>query len=195
MSNLNIHTFVWSGMPGAPGYSNFYTTAQPGEVVETTRMAFWTFFNKWKGLLPASVTITPNSTYRVVDEATGDFVDERNYADSPSAIPGGGTVNFAGPSGACVTWRTTTPGKRGFIRGRTFMVPLSTNVMQNDGTIIDSALASMRQFAAELVSNFALAGPQFVVYRRPHAGVGGLAAKIVSSSISDEIAILRSRRN
>jgi hypothetical protein len=75
------------------------------------------------------------------------------------------------------------------------MVPLSTNVMQNDGTIIDSALASMRQFAAELVSNFALAGPQFVVYRRPHAGVGGLAAKIVSSSISDEIAILRSRRN
>lgn len=117
MSNLNIHTFVWTGMPGAPGYSNFYTIAQPGEDVELTRIQFWDFFNKWKGFLPASVTITPHGTYRVIDEATGNFVDERNYADSPSAIPGGGTVNFAGPSGACVTWRTDTPGKRGFIGG------------------------------------------------------------------------------
>lgn len=195
MTNLNIHTFVWTGMPGAPGYTNFVTTQVPGAAPEAARAMFWDFFNSWKGFLPASVTVSPTSTFKTYDEVTGAFLDEQSYADSPSAIPGTGTVNYAGPSGACVIWRTATPGTRSLIRGRTFMVPLSTNVMQTDGTIIDSALASMREFANDLVTNAAPLQEQFVIWKRPVGEAGGKAAKVTGSSINDRIAILRSRRD
>jgi hypothetical protein len=195
MSNLSIHTFQWSGMPGAPGYTNFYTLKLPGADPEVARSRFWDFFNKMKAFVPGTVTITPNSTYKVVDEVTGHFVDEQSYSDSPSAITGTGNANYAGPSGACVTWRTATPGARALIRGRTFIVPTSTNIMQTDGTIIDSALVSMRQFAQELIGSFDPLDERFVIYKRPVLGAGGKAAIVTGSSIADRIAILRSRRD
>lgn len=192
MSNLTVHTFKWTGMPGAPGYSNFYTLDQVGLVPEAVRMVFWNFFNNIKGFLPASVSISPNSTYRTIDETTGSFLNEQSYADSPSDIPGAGTVNYAGPVGGVVTWHTSTPGATRLMKGRTFLVPLSTNVMQSDGTFIDSALASLRGFAQTVATQ---PNPVFCVYRRPKGEVPGKAGLVTGSSVPDLMAVLRSRRD
>ena len=191
MSNLNVHSFQWTGFPGGPGYTNFYCTALPALDEAAQRMRFWNFFNSLKGFLPASVSIVPATTYRVIDEVTGAFVDERGYGDSPSPIPGAGTPNYAAGVGGVITWRTKEPGPHGFMRGRTFLVPLSTNVMQDDGSFIDSALASLRDFANNVQDPLV---PDFVVYRRPHKGQPGKAGLVTGATVPDSMAILKSRK-
>lgn len=89
-----------------------------------------------------------------------------------------------------VTWRSLLGSKSG--RGRTFLAPLPSNFWQTDGTIVDTALTSVRTAAAALCTSSLSGGDDaVVVWSQKNAS----ANKFFSSTVNDRVAFLSSRRS
>ena len=180
---------VWTGFKGAPGYTNMYFDGgDDPDVVINLVEAFW---NACGFAIPSVVTITVEGAGLIVDEATGTATGSWVSTIGDQAVAGAGTGDYMGPAGLCVTWRTASiiGGRR--VRGRTFIVPAPTAITDADGTVDGSLLGTVRTAANTL----ATAGTAtFGVWHRPGTGVGSFEP-VISSSVSDQLAVLRSRRD
>ena len=201
MVDLNIHTVDWTGFQGAPGTSTFVTFNLSVQTAEDMRAALQTFFSNINGVFPNQVNLKIAPFYKTVDELTGALKSETLYTGPTPTIPGSGGASFAGPAGAVVDWLTATIGTRRNLRGRTFLVPLSSGSYDGTGTLLDSSRDLLRTQAATFAAAVA---PQFCVWRRPRPAqvapkvprpaVIGKAGAVVSSKVPDMVAMLRSRR-
>ena len=193
MDMLRI-TARWSGFSGAPGYSNFYFAGGGGLISDAQQVndRVGTAFEELTTSLPSGVVIESEPEAVVIDSVTGissDFQAVDPFTVTATTTGG----NYAGPAGAVVTWRTNDVrfGRR--IRGRTFIVPLSTNAYEGDGTLTESTIFNLRDFADVLTTwDF---DSEFGVWSRPRDGDGGVFATVTSSSVPDRVAVLRSRRD
>lgn len=103
---------------------------------------------------------------------------------------GGATDSGPAGVGMVVTWRSLLGSKSG--RGRTFLAPLPSNFWQTDGTIVDTALTSVRTAAAALCTSSLSGGDDaVVVWSQKNAS----ANKFFSSTVNDRVAFLSSRRS
>jgi hypothetical protein len=102
----------------------------------------------------------------------------------------GGAAFSAGPAGICVSWTTGGVNRGRTVRGRTFVVPVSATVFEADGTIATSVLPAL----APAALSWAVDDPPFGIWSRPVAGAGGAWFPVVSAHITDQAAILTSRR-
>jgi len=95
------------------------------------------------------------------------------------------------PANAIVLgWRSSLATRSG--RGRTFMGPLDSVTLGPDGTVADTQLGEIQAAADALVdASTGFANGAFVVYSPTDA----LARDFISVSISDQFAVLRSRRD
>ena len=201
MPELAVHTFVWTGFKGAPGISTFVALHSLPENGQGFAEAVRAFFNSLGPIFSTSINIKSQPTYRIVDEATGALISELVYPAAIPAVQGLGPVTFAGPAGAVVDWVTGTIGTRRNIRGRTFLVPLSTDVYDTDGTLKPASVQGIRDAAAQLI---VATNANFVIWRRPRPAqvapkvprpaVVGKAGLVVSSKVPDMAAMLRTRR-
>lgn len=152
-------------------------------------------FDTVASILPTGVTVvTPNSG-DAIEDTTGALTGVWNGI-------GGGTSSGSGPGncaagvGACVTWTTGgivngTKGPRK-LRGRTFVVPLHNACYDTDGTLYSTAFSTMQSFATQLQA----AGP-LAVWHRPAslAAANGTSYGVLSHSVRDKVAYLKSRRD
>jgi hypothetical protein len=193
-------------IPGAgTAYSVFHFSAVSGsdpvgteanQAAEKTR----TFFDAVKGLLPGVVMIDVQKEVEILDVESGNLFEVINATDQLQVV-GGASVGTAwsAPSGACITWGTsglrTLSSKPRRVRGRTFLVPLTTTSYDSNGNLSATALTTINTAATNLRTPGTLS--QLVIFGRP--GVGGSPAGVVhtvtSSRITDQSAILRSRRS
>lgn len=189
-------TALWSGFPGAPGYSNFYfSQALTGAVgAQGAANRVWDFFNSMTLCFPSSARIQVEPNVAGVDAETGQQEDDYVIGTPKALISGAGAGTYAGPSGACVTWRTGSflSGRR--VRGRTFLVPLASSAYQEDGTLAAARIAEIRTGAAALANDTLFEGAGLVVWHRPTNGAGGSEHRVVGSQVADKVAVLRSRR-
>lgn len=142
-------------------------------------------------VIPAGVTITVPASGDVIEDTTGTLLDV--WAGS-----GGGTVAGSGPSntaagaGACIGWLTggIVNGRR--LRGRTFIVPLTTAAYDLDGTITSSSLGVVSTFANAVQASGGLA-----VWHRPTTATStdGTSYGVISNRVRDKVAFLSSRRD
>lgn len=187
-------TARWDGFTGAPGYSTFHFTADPGgDTAVEARQRVWNFLDGVSGATPGSTRITVSPELEVLDEASGALTGYALDNTDLGTITGGTSDQYPGPVGAVVHWNTETVAKGRRLRGRTFIVPLSAGNFDTEGTIRDDALAWIRDAAAEMVE-----GPftnTFCVWSRPVAGSGGVVGPVTSSYVPDFSAVLRSRRD
>lgn len=176
---------VWSGWPGAPGYTNFFVGTA---IVNQT--AIRAFFGALAGILPSTVSIQVPDTGDVVDETDGTITGVWSGTSS-TLLTGLISGVYASPAGACVNWRSglIVAGRR--VMGRSFLVPLAGAAFQNDGTLSTSALGDLQSAATNLIS--ALAG-ELKVWSRPRPALTGQAATVISSNVPDKAVVLRSRR-
>lgn len=197
-------TARWSGFSGAPGYSAFHFSSDAGFwdggifgdeaqiAAEAAASRVRSAFSEMNTRLPEGVTVSIEPGVEVIDSDSGEIqgmIDlENNYS-----ITGAGNGGYAGPAGVVVNWRTNDYrfGRR--IRGRTFLVPITTVSYQDDGTITTNALEFFRDFGTTMIGSGG--GPTFGVWSRPRNGSGGVFATAVSSNVPDMVAILRSRRD
>lgn len=187
-------TAMWSGFPGAPGYSNFYFAAfGGGDQVNVEVAKVRAFFDDIKGLLPSVVTMTVAQEAAILDEATGDLIGYAAADTAPAVVVGAQAGIYSAPSGAAITWQTGTVAKGRRLRGRTFIVPLAGNQYDLTGTLASTCIGTLNTAATTLRT--ATTGPQLVVWSRPGASGGGVIGPVTGSRVADKSAVLRSRRD
>lgn len=131
---------------------------------------------RWDGTVAQVGTPTPNLL---------------ESADPWTVVGTDSSGNWASaPSMACVSWKSLLATRSG--RGRTFIGPLSRNSIDTDATLSSSQLTTLRTAAAALVSASLL---------DTNGAVGVWSEKdqvlrdFASSSVTDQVAVLRSRRS
>lgn len=197
-------TSEWTGFNGAPGYSvtHFRDPAMNGTQTRTemenlaysAQLQTWNFFGALDTQLPSGVSITVNPEVELIEDTTGELQDV--YATTPNvAVIGSGGLQYSGPSGAVVNWRTPTIRNGRRIRGRTFIVPLQTAAYDESGNLNPAAQGVVRDAAAGVIAGTSTV--RFGVYGRPSTALAndGVWAEATSSSVPDLAAVLRSRRD
>lgn len=184
----------WEGFPGAPGYSNFHFGEFTGGAdVEPMRERVQAFFSGLTTVLAADVVIRIPTTVEVFDEQSGMLTDYLDGDEELSVFGSGTSSAYAGPVGGVVNWLTATVSNGRRVRGRTFIVPMTAQAYENDGTLAGSTLARMREAADELVQDDF--NSQFSVWSRPSGGSAGVLAPVTGYRVPDLAAVLRSRRD
>lgn len=173
---------------GTNGWSLRTTGSDPGDAPELDGLmeivqAFYTSLNT---VLATSTTVSFDGVCREIGG------DETENTDA-----GAWTVGITGAAGVlppanciCVTWRAATGGRSG--KGRSFLGPIKTDALQTDGTVDTAELTTVRNGAAALVA--ASEG-----FTNGALGVWSYKDEVfrdyVGSSVTDQFAVLRSRRD
>ena len=189
---LEKHTWKWTNFRGEPGFTNFYFQAVDSDSRDSAAAKVRTFFDSIKGVLPTNVTVTSNAEVNHYDEATGVLSDVLPIDDIPTPVVGTGGTTYSAASGAVINWLTTGVVGNRLLRGRTFIVPITTSANDTQGDLGTAALATLRN-AANAFHTGIVDKPY--VWSRPTATRAGVAHPITSSRVPDLGATLRSRRD
>lgn len=161
--------------------------ATPGSGCQPHFVDFWTSV----ALRLATGTVgTVEDSGDTIAEATGTLTGSWSFGTATGFV-GGGSSNYPSGVGAVVTWNTDGIVRGRRVRGRTFIVPLDGGSYDASGTLASFALDTFRNAADALIT--ACAGA-FVIWSRPSGGAAGSSHPVVSATVSDRVATLRSRR-
>jgi hypothetical protein len=210
MAGMARVTINWTGFLGAPGYTNLYFrdfsgTGEPDQAIADGAVAkVHTWIQAWDDGLPNTVTLTIDPSVEVIEETTGEMV--AFFTTVPGAPNvGGSTMPYSAASGACVNWYTDGVRNGRRIRGRSFMVPIGSNGMENNGTLNGTALTSWRTATGILIDGTGTG--DLGVWARPTPILDGEGnptgehnpdgewSVVTSYTIPDKAAVLRSRRD
>lgn len=203
MANIWQVTWQWTGFPGANGYTNLHFRSTAGDATEALAAATKSriFMASFAGIVPIGITISLVTDVRLLDEVTGDLVNIFTVSGITDCVMGGVATRSA-PSGGCVDWLTTTVHGSRRLQGRTFVVPLSTDQYQSDGSLVAGAVTALATGAESMRT---ATGPAFGVWGRPRVANpshvppitarDGLWGPAVSSRVPDKAVVLRSRRD
>jgi len=196
---INV-SFAGAGSPGANIW-HIRTVSGPGgsELTQAQSMitVIRTFYNNLQSYFPTTALITLGTVT--------DISDGREIVPSFTQIAGLGTGSAPQALAVVVTWKTSIAARRG--RGRTFVGPLSTAVMQSDGTIVDATRTAFQTAANSLVSSSLADGNGAVgVYGYNAAKLPGkqnvrnpsdakVFRDVTGAAIRDLFGVLRSRRD
>lgn len=135
-------------------------------------------------------------TFTVPNE--GDLIEDETGAlggswteGTAATVSGSSNFVFAAPAGAVINWSTTAVVGRRRLRGRTFLVPLSAQNFDSDGSLAAAAVTDLRNLASTLWVAAALS-----IWHRPTTpgGSDGSSSPVTGSNVPDKAAVLRSRR-
>jgi hypothetical protein len=188
VASLNKIACSWQSFPGAPGVSTFYTF---GGNLDNDTAALRSFWNSLVAILPIGLTIQVPGVGDVIDDATGLITNSWNASSTPAIVTGTGNASYAGNAGAIVHWLTGGVAGGHRVRGRTFLVPLTNNAFDTQGSIATATLTTIRNAATTLISGMA---GDMRVWHRPVGGAGGSSFAVLSSTVPDLAITLRSRR-
>jgi len=200
MAQMAKVTINWTGFPGAPGFTNLYFKDITGGAAidqatvdsAVTKTDAW--LSAWKASIPNSVTTGVDPNVEAIEETTGQLQGFWTGTPAAASVGTGGTA-YSAPSGAVVSWFTSTVRNGRRILGRSFMVPLSTTAYETDGTLVASKIATWNTASAALIG---VGDPaEFGIWSRPSASPGGDGewALVTNHRIPDMAAILTSRRS
>lgn len=192
MADLHRVELAWSGVNVvglATTVLHFDGTTVPPPDMTAIRTAFATL----QSALPISTTITFPSSGVTIEDTTGDLSGTWSFGSTPAPVSGSSTDTSAAGVGACVNWTTgaIVGGRR--LRGRTFIVPLSTNSYDQNGTITTAQLTAFANFRVAMLA----LSPELMIWHRPTTtgGSDGSSSVVTGSSIRDRVAYLSTRRS
>jgi len=187
MSVLNRVRCTWAGAPiVGPGVSTFYFA----EAATGFQADLVTFFDALTTRFPTGLAITIPAEGDQIESTDGSLVGGWAEGTNSSKVGSSGSVYAAGV-GARVVWGTNgfTNGRR--VRGSTFLAPLVSDCLATDGTLNDTARASIETAANALRT--AQTG-DFVIWQRPRGATAGASSSVLTATVPDKIAWLRSRK-
>lgn len=194
----------WSGFAGAPGYTILhfrdFNAPDPGNgdgTVEEATAAVervQTFFGALASILPSSVSIDVEREVDVIDDSDGSLVNSL-ASTSGGIVQGTGPATYAAPVGAVVNWRTGSVRNGRRLRGRTFLVPLSSANFNATGVLIPAVQTIIQNAANDLASTQLT--PDLMVFGRPSSATAsdGVSAVVTAANVPSLAAILTSRRD
>lgn len=204
MPNILRVTARWSGFSGAPGFTVLHFSVlglgtDGGEFddnvyADAAAQKTSNFFNAIEGLIPDPITIAVEPEIHMLDDATGEL---QTVFSAPALTPAVGTsaAVYSGPVGAVVNWRSNAVRNGRRIRGRSFLVPLSSAAYGQDGRLLPASQTTLQNAADTLGSSTVT--PFLGVWARPTApgAADGQWAALSSVNVPTLPAVLRSRRD
>lgn len=173
------------GLPTGPGVLTLYSVPGGGHQADVAD-----FCSVISNHMPDSTNLHVPAEGDTFDEASG--VLTGTWASGVAGDFGGsGGADYAAGVGAHVNWQTATIVNGRRVRGRTFIVPLAALQYAADGTLTEVARIALTGAATTYQ---AAVGADGIIWHRPVAGVGGVAAPITGSNLPDKVAFLSSRR-
>lgn len=155
-----------------------------------------TFCDNISAALPNVVKLDVMPECEEIVATTGTMLGVYNGGTTPQVSgTAAAAAGWAAAAGGVISWSTggVRNGRR--VRGRTFVVPLSNEVWDIDGTIKSVPMGTLNTAA----TNLRAAGTdvELVVYARPSApgASDGAQFQVLSHRVPDMSAILRSRRS
>lgn len=197
---LRVRT-VFTGVAGSPWYSNLHWAAdedEPEAVACSNRTrAFWSGL---AGLMGTAVQGDVESAVTRIDIVTGDVVSVEDVPQTPFAGSQSTDLLPLATQGL-ITLRTGAYRFGRPIVGKIF-VPGFTEVSNTAGNVETSALATLNQSAAGLLTGEPATG-RLAVYSRPRGRiegavivtVPGASSNVSSASAAAKWSVLRSRRD
>lgn len=197
-----LRTKIKWTIPGAgTAYSVMHFTTNSASTptqadADDTVAALGPFLDSFKANLPNVVKMDIMPDVEEINEDTNKLIGVWSVAPGAQRVGGAAsTSGWASAAGAVISW--TTPGIRNSrrIRGRTFIVPLSNECWDIDGTMKSVELTRINTAATGLRSRSSVT--QFAIYARPTApgATDGIAYPALAHRVPDFPAILRSRRS
>lgn len=184
---------VWQGTASGSGVSTFYSS----DAADITA-AIKTFFAACNGGIPNNITWEFPTDGDVIDDATGTITGV--WSGGVGGTGGGVSPQpWAAGSGAVVEWLTGAIVAGRKVRGRTFLVPLSVDNYDDQGSILPANIAQYRNAGNALIAS---AGTDFRVWSRPFTPKPGdtrpprvgSSSSVLSARVPDLAAVLRRRR-
>lgn len=184
---------IWSVPGGGTGYSTFHASdiTIPADA-QAFANAVKAFVSGVAPAVPDDVTFTFDPEVRGLDTITGALTAVYPVT-APTSVAGGSAATYAAGAGGRVDWLTSAivAGRR--LRGRTYVVPLTS--FQADGTLGTLGIDSLEDGATDYLAAMAPLTAEPVVWHRPVSGAGGSTSVITAFSVPDKSALLRSRRD
>lgn len=195
MANIYRVVLTWTGFTGAPGYTNMFfddSTGTAQQAADAARAFMFASFSTASQFLPTGVKIASSSSVDTIEPATGSLVNSTSVTQ-PADVNGGGSTVYSSATGACVSWLTSAIVNGHRVRGRTFLVPISTTAFDSVGTLATTFITAVNTAVTALLA----ATPDLVVWRRPisQAAGGGGTNLVLVGKVTDKTAILTSRRD
>lgn len=211
MASIGRVKIVWNGFQGGPGLTVLHfgtadlSTFGQAEAQDAVTKCD-AFIQAIKSYIPYQSTLQTMPDVEALEVGTGSL--QSIYSTTPAAATlstGSLGTKFTAASGAVVTWKTNTIKNRRRMRGRTFLVPMSINIVEQNGTLDPTFITALNTAA----NNLRVSGPttRLYVYARPkkdftipgtdvsYTFSGGKAGEVIGHSIPDKAAVLRSRRD
>lgn len=188
--------FVSGGYTGSPGYTKFKflpasnngpTTAEVNAAAAAARaLLVATVAN-----MPTGVNYACQSPAQWFDD-NGLLRGEVPITSLPAGVVGTGAATYPGGVGAVIYWNTGALNGGHKIRGRTFLVPLSSVAFSTDGTLAATLVSSLQT----AVNTFVGTNPPPAVNSRDlgKPGRGNSTYAVSSGTVKDRSAFLRTRR-
>nr|CRY97405.1 hypothetical protein [uncultured prokaryote] len=182
-----IQTIV-TGVAGSPYFIVGYFDAT--EISDQAAVAAWHSFttNDSSALgIAQGATYTTGTETAIVESTTGLIVGFT--ATTPASITGSSTEPLCPPaSQILVRWGTATVSAGRRVRGHTNLPLVKVSDLTSGGNLQAGEIADRQ---GNVTSLLAAAGGSFVIYSRKNR----IAAPVVSGSVWNELAVLRSRRD
>lgn len=183
---------VWTGVGGAPYYTNVYTA---GSAFSEVELDGWEqFFTDIRDHIVGGVTVTVEGTVAIIDKTTGDITGTESVGADRLVTGNAGAGPLPPSNQALVRWETGEYVSGRELQGRTNIGGLS--VAANSGGLVHADVRTALGAAADQLLGL---GGSFTdgfngsmcIWSRTH----GQAAYITTHSEPSKFAVLRSRRD
>jgi len=186
-----------TGWSGGPSLNTFYFTSptEDSAAVDECVVRVRAGWLAMAANIPGSVIHNVVPEVDIVDPVTGNITNTIP-ATTPGAPLVGAAPNTFLPlaTAACLTYSTGTfiAGRR--VRGRAFISPLTAFTAEANGTPASDLIVAMQAMGTALMG-VAATSPLVVWHRPKEGGTPGSTALVLSTSVKDSFAVLRSRRD
>lgn len=195
MARIFRSKIVWSGFPGAPGYTVFHAhsfEADPTQEANDFAAAVGAFAVNIATLLPNNVSVLRHQEVEVLEDTTG-TLETVVQVNALAPVQGTGGLNYSAPVGGVISWGSSRVRKGRRMRGRTFVVPMASAAFENNGSLTSTAQAALLDAGNKLRDH---ATSQLVIYGRPTPlATDGESGTVETVRVPDLAAVLRSRRD
>lgn len=150
-------------------------------------------FALMQSALPISTTVTVPQSGEYITATNGTLVGTWSAASAPAPVTGSSTDTSAAGVGAVVNWLTNDIVGTRRVRGRTFLVPLSTFAYDQQGTLTTAQQTALNNFAAAVRA----LTPALAIWHRPTStgATDGTGHIVNAHRLRDHVAYLGSRRD
>jgi hypothetical protein len=186
-------TAMFNGFTGAPGWTRMKFQGALNIADATTAAgAMRTFLASIAAYYPTGSTYSWVSTAQQYNDSR-ELTGEVTMTTPPANITGASGANYAGGSGTVCYWLTGVFHGGAKIKGRTYLVPLTSAAFAVDGTLATTARNTLQTAANALVAST----PSLIV--SSYKNIGGVSSYVSAvangASVPDRAAQLRSRRD